>query len=237
MRESRTILLYLFFSVIAMIFAIVLIELTPIQITHLSNIEKGEIASIFIICCLFGISFTMKPNWLRRPLSASKNPQKNSQSNEERLFLGHHPVCSPFQYHMIQINGTTFCAGCLGLSVGLFGAIISMVVYTTTDIQQTKISSSLLLLLGLIFLLLVYIEIFRRSGSPMLHVFLNSLMPLGFSLITIAVVGFTGKPLYGLFSILLCFLWLDTRIRLSKWRHSCICQQCHESCKRFLQSP
>ena len=220
-----------------MIFVIALIELTPSQITQLSNLEKVEIAGIFIICCVFGISFTIKPNWVRHCAPELKNQKKNIQSNGERLFRGHHPDCSPFQYHTIQINGTTICAGCLGLTIGLFGAIISMIVYTITDIQQTKILSFLLLLLGLIFVLLVYIEIFYRSGSPILHVFLNSLMPLGFSLITIAVVGFTGEPLYGLFSILLCFLWLDTRIHLSKWRHKSICALCPESCKRFLKSP
>jgi hypothetical protein len=237
LKDYRVVYFFLILSVIAMLLVLVLIGLTPSQNTHLSFSEKVGTVGVFIICCVFGISFTMKPNWVRRLVSASKDQEKNAQSNGERLFRGHHPDCSPFQNHTIQMNGKTLCAGCLGLSLGLFAAIGSMIVYTITDIQQTKTMSFLLLLLGLIFLMLVYIEIFYESISPILHVFLNSLMPLGFSLITIAVGGFTGEPLYGFFSILLCFLWLDTRIRLSKWRHSSICIQCPESCKRFLQSP
>jgi hypothetical protein len=96
--------------------------------------------------------------------------------------------------------------------------------------------SFLLLLLGLFILIVVYGEIIYRSHHPMVHTVINSLLPLSFSIVTMAVVGCTGEFVYGLFTILICFLWLDTRIRLSKWRHNLLCIQCSESCKRLTDS-
>ncbi|MCX6662347.1 MAG: hypothetical protein NTY91_07350 [Euryarchaeota archaeon] len=103
-----------------------------------------------------------------------------------------------------------------------------------TDYQPTNMISYLLLLLGLFILLVVYIEVLYRSRYAIVHVIINSLMPFSFFIITIAVGGLTGKFVYGFFTILLCFLWLDTRIHLSKWHHRSLCKNCFESCKMFM---
>lgn len=52
-------------------------------------------------------------------------------------------------------------------------------------------------------------------------------------LITISIGEITGNMVYGIFSVLLCFLWLDTRIRLSKWNHHRTCTFCPETCKYY----
>jgi hypothetical protein len=93
--------------------------------------------------------------------------------------------------------------------------------------------SVLFILLGLLILAIVFGETFYQSQSVLLHVFINSLLPLSFFLLTIAVGEMTGQFVYGFFAVLLCFLWLDTRIQLSKWRHSLLCSMCSESCKMF----
>jgi hypothetical protein len=43
----------------------------------------------------------------------------------------------------------------------------------------------------------------------------------------------TGQAVYGLFALLLGYLWTDTRIKLSEKRHARLCSICIESCKCY----
>ena len=233
MRDTRTLSVYLIFSCIAALLLILLVVLTSPLTAPLLFVEKVGIGSVFILCCCVGISLTIKPNWIRRYFLKNKGKEKHMRPSTERSFKGHHSECSPFKNHTIQWMGMTLCAGCLGLSIGLCASIVGMILYILTDIQLTKTTSLFLVLLGLFILLVVYGENFYQGKSAMVHVGVNSLLPLSFLFITISVVRITGTVMYGLFSILLCFLWLDTRIHLSKWHHRRLCLHCSEPCKMF----
>jgi hypothetical protein len=195
--------------------------------------EKGVIAGVFITSCVVGISFTFYPNWIRRYYPQKKNREKNTIKEVKRLFQGHHPDCHTFQNHRIQWKHKTWCAGCLGLLIGLCASTMLMILYLIIDFKQPKMISYLLFIVGLFILIFVYFEIVYSNRHPLLHVFSNSLLPISFFIIIIAVIGLTGKVLYGFFTILLCFLWLDVRIQLSKWRHRLLCIYCKESCKMY----
>jgi hypothetical protein len=195
--------------------------------------EKEIIAAMFIMSSVVGISFTVSPNWVRRYLPQKKNNEKNTNKEATRMFQGHHPDCHTFQNHRIQWKNKTWCAGCLGLLIGLNVSIMLMILYLLIDFRQPKMISYLLFIVGLFILTFVYFEIVYRNRHPLLHVFSNSLLPLSFFIITVAVVGLTGKLVYGFFTILLCFLWLDVRIQLSKWRHRLLCINCTEYCKMY----
>ncbi len=233
MKYTRTLLVYLAFSFIAAVLIILLVGTTPSDTRPISFLEKGGLACIFILCCIIGISFTLHPNWVRRYFSKFKDEEKNTLPQGKRSFQGHHPDCSTFQNHTVQWKERTWCAGCFGLLIGLCVSILLMILYAVTDFQFTKMMSYFLLLLGLFILPVVYVEILYRSRHAIVHVVINSLMPLSFFIITISVGGITGKFIYGFFTILLCFLWLDTRIQLSKWHHRSLCTHCFESCKMF----
>jgi hypothetical protein len=233
LKNTTTICLYLVFSVIAVVLILLLVGTTPSQSLSLPLYVKAGVASVFILCCGIGISFTLRPNWIQRAIPGFQNKEKNTQHRGERSFQGHHPECPSFKNHTIRWKEKTLCAGCLGLFIGLFAAIVLMILYMLTDIQLIKMMSYLLLLLGLFILAIVYVEILHRSRHATVHVFINSMLPLSFFLITISVVAITGKIIDGLFTILLCFLWLDTRIHISKWQHSHLCTHCDESCKMF----
>ena len=212
---------------------ILFVVLTPSQTSLISFLEKVGLAIVFILCCIIGISFTIRPNWIRHYFPKTKNLEKNIQLDFKRSFQGHHPDCLIFKNHTIQLRGKTWCAGCLGLFIGLCSAIVIMILYLITDIQLTNVMSLLFLIFGLFTLAVVFIEILHRSRHAIVHVFINSLMPVSFFLITIAVSSITGEFIYGFFSILMCFLWLDTRIHFSKSRHRILCTECSESCKMF----
>jgi hypothetical protein len=111
-----------------------------------------------------------------------------------------------------------------------------MILYIITNLHFSKSIVLLLLLLGFLIVAVVFIEIQYRSKHTIAHVVLNSLLPLGFFLIITAVQESTGEILYSFFTLLFCFLWLDTRIQLSKIRHRLLCRNCGEPCKMFTES-
>jgi hypothetical protein len=233
LNQIRNVSVYLIFSFLAAVFIGILVITSSYDTPSITISEKAVIAGIFITSCVVGISFTFCPNWVRRYHPQKKKREKNSIKEGKRLFQGHHPDCHTFQNHRIQWKHKTWCAGCLGLLIGLCASIMLMILYLIIDVKQPKMISYLLFIVGLFVLTFVYFEIVYRNRHPMLHVFSNSLLPLCFFIITIAVVGLTGKLLYGFFTILFCFLWLDARIQLSKWRHSLLCTYCIESCKMY----
>lgn len=236
MNHTSTLSMYLALSFIAAVLLTLLVVMVPPQTFSLSFLDKVWIATVFILCCIIGISLTIHPNWIRRYLIKVKNEEKNTQSSKERSFRGHHPDCLTYQNHTIQWNERAWCAGCLGLFIGLCVSIVLMLLYILADFQLTRMMSLILFVLGLSIIPVVYIEILYRSKKAIVHVFINSLLPVGFFIITIAVGEITGEVIYGLFSILLCFLWLDTRIQLSKSHHRSLCRNCVESCKMFTVS-
>ena len=233
MNQPRHILVYLGFSFIAVVLVGLLVVTAPAVPPVLTRIEKMCVTGVFILCCAAGISFSIRPNWVRRYFSQKKNSEEEKIEKKNRLFQGHHPDCLTFQGHTIHWRNATWCAGCLGLLIGSCASIVVMTLYIITDFTLQKMILYLLMVLGLFFVFFVFIEIIQRSKHPWFHVFSNSLLLPGFLLITISIMGLTGTLVYGLFTILLCFLWLDTRVQLSQWRHRTLCRKCPESCKMF----
>ena len=236
MRKINTLFLYLAFSFIGAALLILLIGLKPSQSSSLSISEKVGITAAFILSCSAGISLTFKPNWFRHYFSKSTYETQNTHSKGKQSFQGHHPGCLTFQNHTIHWRGKIWCAACLGLFIGFCVSIALMVFYMITDFQPTQMTALLLLLLSVFILVVVFIEIIHRNTHASIHVFINSLLPLSFFLVIVAVVGATGELLYGFLSLLLCFLWLDTRIQLSKSHHTMLCKNCAEPCKMFSES-
>ncbi|VVB60102.1 Uncharacterised protein [uncultured archaeon] len=233
MNQIRNVSVYLIFSFVAAVFIGILVITSPSDSPTITISEKEIITAMFIMSSVVGISFTVSPNWIRRYHSQKKNGEKNTIKEGKRSFQGHHPDCHTFQNHRIQWKHKTWCAGCLGLLIGLNVSIMLMILYLIFDVRQPKMISYLLFIVGLFILTFVYFEIVYRNGHPLLHIFSNSLLPLSFFIIIIAIIGLTGKFAYGFFTMLVCFLWLDTRVQLSKWRHSLLCLNCSESCKMY----
>ncbi|MBN2600138.1 MAG: hypothetical protein JXA75_06315 [Candidatus Thermoplasmatota archaeon] len=236
MKDTHVLYLYLAFSSIAVVLILLFVATASSPSPPLSFLEKLGIAGLFILCCILGISFAFRPNWIRRYFRRSTNEEENEQPSMKQSFQGHHPACVPFQNHTIQWRKKTWCAGCLGLFIGLCIAILFMVLYIIYDVQPTRIVSYLFLLLGWALLAMVYGETLIRSRHAIVHIVINSMLPLSFFFIIIAVGSVTGTFISSFFTILLCFLWLDTRIQLSKRHHRLLCTRCPESCKMFPET-
>jgi len=233
LNQTKIVLSYLGLSFAGAALLVVFVSMTPAPTRTLALLEKIFVAGVFIIICVFGVSFSLRPNWVRPFISKKENTVKNHTDALQRLFRGHHPDCETFENHRMIYQNKTWCAGCLGLLIGCLLSIVLMILYVVVPFQQPPTISRLLFFLGLLVIALVYLEIIRGSRHSIIHVLSNGMLILSFFFITTSIVELTGKVEYGFFTILLCILWLDTRIQLSRWHHRRLCSSCPEPCKIY----
>ena len=233
MNQTKIVLSYLALSFIGVVLLVVFVSMTPVPTRPMIVLEKLVVAGVFIIICVFGLSFSLRPNWVRPFISKKDNTEKNHSEALQRSFRGHHPDCKTFENHRMIYQNKTWCAGCLGLLIGCLLSIILMILYVVVPFQQPPTISRLLLFLGLLVMALVYLEIILGSRHSIIHVLSNGLLILSFFFITTSIVELSGKVEYGVYTILLCILWLDSRIQLSRWHHSRLCSSCLQSCKIY----
>jgi hypothetical protein len=221
---------YIVFSLLAAVLLALLVVFTPSH--EATPASRTVIIALFAASCLLGIMMTLKPRFLRRHKSVTHNPTYEYPS---RAFRGHHPDCPAFQTHTLQTQDRTWCAGCLGLAIGMTIAIGLTAILLSIPLV---LSPSLpWLLIGLLLILSVYLETLRKHRNRLIHLSANSLLAPGFALIVLVTLQHTGELLFGLFALLLCFLWTDTRIQLAYWRHHTVCASCSEPCKNYANSP
>jgi hypothetical protein len=195
--------------------------------------DKIIASGIFITSCCVGITLALYPGWIRRVAGKELRTVHRIQQHPTRSFSGHHPDCEMFQTHRIIVDKKTWCAGCLGLLIGSFVSILFMVLYTISSTGFSRFTYGILLLLGLVLVVVIFLETITRSTRASTHLLFNGLLIPSFFFITMSVTELTGKALFGVFTVLLCVLWLDTRVTLSTWRHRSTCNLCKEPCKMY----
>ncbi len=234
MNQKRTVIYYLILSIAAAAMLFVLTFIVSSNVTHISIYRKLLVSGALVSSCIFGISLAIYPSWLKR-LTKHGNyyPKKQRDQDTSRKYQGHHPDCDKFQNHRLAIRAKTTCAGCFGLSIGSILSIGLVIIYIVLIREQTMNMPYVFFYFGLIVIGLVFIEIALPKRLAIVHVVSNIFLVIGFFMVTIGIFEITRNEIFGLLSILFSFLWLDTRIRLSSWRHSQTCVDCSEKCKRY----
>jgi hypothetical protein len=233
LREEKTIFYYIILSIIAAVLILIMVQDRPTNINTNFFEYRFIITGIFITSCIFGISLAIYPNWWR------KNKQKTNHTNNikrpktSRSFQGHHPNCKMFKNHIIIIKNKTQCAGCLGLIIGALASIILITFYLIIPLKPSININYILLIIGIIILIFVNTEILISKRNKLFHIILNSLLIISFLTITISVLEISKNLIYAVLTILLCFLWLDTRIHISNQKHQKICNSCIQKCKSY----
>jgi 4-hydroxybenzoate polyprenyltransferase len=84
--------------------------------------------------------------------------------------------------------------------------------------------------LGLVFIIfgLLYIPVMKNLPN-VLRTVINAIFVVGFSLALMVVDGI-GNTEMALTTIGFFVFWMYTRIQLSQWNHSLICDGCDEQC-------
>lgn len=193
------------------------------NVIHIS--DKLVVGGAFIISCIFGIYAAVKPDWIY--------PKGGDGQQSQRKIIGHHPDCEEFNNHVIKIKNSILCPGCYGLALGSVISILLMSGYIVFPIEIQKIHLYDLIILGMLLIVLNFVEIIIPATTAYFHLISNIFLVISFFLIILGILHLTGNMIFGLLAVLISYLWLDTRVQLSDWRHSQVCQNCIESCKVY----
>jgi ABC-type nickel/cobalt efflux system permease component RcnA len=207
-----------------------------VLIGHLKTYNRFDtlvVAGMFITACLWGLSLTLRPNWWRKLISEDAQGYKKQSSLQTRDFCGHHPDCNRFKHHRVTIGGKILCAGCLGLATGSIVVIVLTIVQVVTVAEWPYYLSYFLIFLGFLMTAFALGEIILPHRHVIVHMLSNVILVVSFFLITMGVFQLTGDTVYAGITMVFSFLWIDTRIQLSRWHHKRICAGCPESCKMY----
>lgn len=146
--------------------------------------------------------------------------------------MGHHPDCARFDNHRLLIGGKSWCSGCLGLMAGAV-ASAALAIFYLFSVDSIRGSGSLaLLVVGFCLVSMAFAEASFRRRVSAAHLSTNSLMIVGFFSLAVAMTN-VGGLVPGLIAVAFSYLWIDTRIELSLWRHRQVCSRCPQACKRY----
>lgn len=232
MNQKINVFSYLILSIGAVFILLTLIFFGSSNNPITSFNDKLLLGGLFITICILGISLSFYPGWYKRTLKfRAQNKNKQQAQKPIRKRKGHHPNCKQFRNHRIKIKNKTLCAGCLGLAIGSIISILFMLIYLI--FANFSFNFIFFIFLGLVIIFLVYIEIFYPIKNAIIHTVSNTIFVLGLFLITLSIFEITSSIIYSVITIILLFLFLDTRIQISRYRHSLICNNCKEKCKMY----
>ena len=223
---------YYFILTIFGIIILFLISLLSKPAGSISFFDKLAVVSTFVFCCVIGISLSIYPAWIKRLLKNHKISDKGNKNIKKIKFNGHHPDCEKFNSHTIKISKKTYCAGCLGLIIGFALSIIISIIYLLnyTDFNlNVKFS---MLYIGILTVIIVLVEI-STITKPVIHIFSNIFFIVAILLILLGILEITHDKSYGFISIMISFIFIQTRIHLSKLKHTNTCNNCSKECKIY----
>ena len=234
MKPSPRVIYFLILSAAA---ACLLLTVAYLAYSERGLVEEHErlvVGGLFIASCALCISMATRPNWVRRywrPMVRQR--AETEQEMLAREYVAHHPDCDVFQSHRIVVSGIEFCSGCLGLMIGSVISIVIVTIYLSLKPNIADAALSLAIAIGLSALFLTLSISLKQKRGSLLNTAVNICMIPGLCLLTIGMLEITGNLYAGLLSILFSFLWIDTRIQISQWRHSVACSLCHSPCKAY----
>jgi hypothetical protein len=226
LKQKNCVIYYIILSGIISIF-LFFINYFSISSNKIDYYEKIVISIIFIIICIIGSSLSFKPRWYKRiKKTSSIDDIKIKKISRE----GHHPSCEKFKNHVIMINNKTYCSGCLGLAIGAFLSIILILFYNIINTKNMEIYNYFIFI-GLIMVFFSFFESMLYNRNPLMHLISNIILINGFLFIVISTLENSDNLIFGLISIFVIFIFLETRIQISLLNHRNICINCQNDCK------
>jgi len=224
--------IYLILSSIGAVFVLVIALRSEASTVEFA--DRIVVGGAFVASCVLGISLALRPGWIRRSSKVRSHAViEDEQEPTERKMVGHHPDCTAFKDHVVQIGGRELCSGCTGLAIGSVTGMLLAVLYVAVPMETTQGILVALMFLGMVLIAFSYLDIAFSFGNARTHLAVNFLLVIGFYSVVISVHQLSGSIAFSLVSIIISFLWLDTRIQLSSWRHAETCKKCGEMCRIY----
>ena len=237
MNQKMLVIYFLTLSTIGATLIVIVNWLSPLNVYTIHIFDKIVVALAFILSCLFGITLAFWPKWIKRLINKEGHDiLEKDPETKKRKHQGHHPDCEPFKNHTIKIKNKILCTGCTGLAIGSIVSILLMGAYISLPLPNglPLTGLNILIMLGLALVFQNYIETVSTTRNVLLHLISNIFLIIGFFFVVIGIFQLTGRITYGIFGVIISFLFLDTRIQLSLWRHAKICKDCSENCKVYF---
>jgi magnesium-transporting ATPase (P-type) len=192
--------------------------------------DRLIVGLVFVGSCAMGILLSLGSHKLHSMRKSAR--RSDSRESADRAWVGHHPDCGRFGEHVIAINRHRYCAGCLGLALGSFVSLAIMAFYLLVPPVDVFLGRWLVVL-GMCVVSICMAEVTWHPAAPRLHVLSNLFLMIGFLVVIIGVTSSNTDVMLSLLAILICFLWLDTRIQISDWKHAKACGTCDRSCRAY----
>jgi hypothetical protein len=198
----------------------------------INYLQRELILSIFILICLLGMFAAVSPSrcteflYLKKDQKSDWKLDESDSSDIGNKFKGHHPDCDNFKTHTFSLNDTKYCAGCSGLFIGAFIAVIGTITYNFYGIPDAH-DGRLIFFIGFI-TLFVYLfqDLLLDINLNLTKFFFNMLLVLGSFMILIGINELNSNILIQLFFMILVFIWILGRIASSEKKHNEICDKC-----------
>lgn len=229
----KNIFSYLLLSITAVALALIMVLFRSSTTNTITFEDRLFVTGAFVISCIFGISIAIYPSWWKKFLRRTDRKSNIGSEKTSRAFRGHHPNCVTFKSHSIMIKNKLRCAGCFGLIIGSISSVFMIAIFLFILPNLPLTTLYFLLGLGLLVLPLIYGEILLPKRHAVIHIILNIVLIFSFFCLTISVIEITRNAIYGILTTIICLLLLDTRIQLSNWNHTRMCNFCPESCKMY----
>ena len=186
--------------------------------------RKPLIGSLFSLTCILGILASVFPSKCSEAFHFRE--ARTNVATRQILSASHHPDCEKFLAHVVRIKGCTRCAACSGLLLGAIIALAGACFYFSSGLRIEN--ARFLSLVGMVGVLIGFLQL-RFKGYVRLAS--NSLFVIGAFLCLVGVDQASQSVAIDLLSVILIVFWIFTRIQLSQWDHSRICDNCDSSCR------
>lgn len=149
-----------------------------------------------------------------------------------RLVHGHHPPCDRFRAHEFNLGEKSFCAGCIGLLVGAFCALIGTALYFFAGYTIGQSAYPLFIVPGILGVLVSLLQFhILNVQHTAVRLVISSFFVLATFLTLVGLDMLLNSFILDLLVILFSLFWLYTKISLSNWDHERICSLCGASCE------
>lgn len=231
MRKGSAVKAYLALSAVSAALLLLVSFFGAREGASLSQVARWAVGMAFAASCLAGVVLSLRPRALRCAAHGEGGGPARAASGR-RPRTGHHPDCDRFREHVIVVRGRARCAGCLGLATGSVLALAAIIAFLLAPGPSRSLGAPLLLT-GLVLVGIGFAETACHSRHGPFHVIANALLVTGFFFAVVGVMTATADWIFGLMALIVCFLWMDTRVEISDWKHGEVCAGCPEGCKSY----
>lgn len=187
---------------------------------------------IFTIICLIGITLGVFPSHCARAVhfrgrtTGGDATDPDTSPGTSVAFQGHHPTCSRFATHVVQIGDATHCAGCVGLVTGAVISLVGCIAYFFLGVSVGAAGWPVFGVgVGGVVCGVLQYHLFRGCSGG-IHCLVNVVFVVGAFLLLVAVNALRSNFALEAYLCALMVFWILTRITLSQREHARICAAC-----------